>query len=162
MGEVTGGTGSIPGADRRLDGEQTQPQRVVAEIPRLGGAGGTSQRVGRSPVVSGQLGRLLVASLRLAGHSAEEAQLGQTDRQPVRLHAISRVSAIAQASALAQLVGHLVERRPPRAVDVAGRDGSRASAQARHQRRCRDRASTDSPASSRRSTPYWRIVSKAR
>ena len=39
----------------------------------------------RSPVVRRELGRLLVPPLRLAGQAAGEAQLGQPDRQLVRL-----------------------------------------------------------------------------
>ena len=159
LGEVTGGTGSIAGAHRGLRGAQTQPQRVVADISRLGGAGSIAPRVGGGPLVGGELGRLLIASLRLARHATNEAQLGHTDRQPVRLRpGVRRCAAQASAPRSSSATSSNAVRHRPSSSGPK----LEGSAQARHQRRWRDRASTDSPASSSRSTPYWRIVSKAR
>ena len=66
-----------------------------------------------------QLGGLLVPGLRFAGQAAGEGQLGQRDRQLVRLR-LAPGGPRRPAQRGAQLVGRLVERRPPGPV-VTGR-----------------------------------------
>ena len=90
-------------------------------MSRLRGACGAAQGVGGGQVVRGKLGRLLITPLRLAGHAAGEAQLGQTDRQPVRLRAVSSISR-RPGQRTPQLVGDLIERGPPGTGELAGRE----------------------------------------
>ena len=83
--EVACGGCTITCPQRRLHRGPAQPQRVVAEMPRRSGAGGITQRGSRGGLVRGKFGGLLVAPLRLAGHAAVKARLGQPGRQQVRL-----------------------------------------------------------------------------
>jgi hypothetical protein len=94
----------------------------------------------RGFAVRGELRRLLVASLGLAERPAGEAQVGQHDRQPMRLRAVlSSVSRPAQRTP--QLIGDLIERRPPATDIFAGvcfKRGSGVQAPAQVTRRRRD------------------------
>ena len=98
-GEVGRRAGPITRAQRCVGRGPTQPQCLVAEMPRLRGAGGAAQGVGGGQVVRGKVGCLLVAPLRLAGHAAGEGQVRQADRQPVRVGAVVEHGPAAQASA---------------------------------------------------------------
>lgn len=80
--------------------------------------------------------------------------------QPYRFTAEMPDSA-AEAALRSARVGHPVEHSLPFGP-VRTSESSSAPASARHQRRCRARASASSAASSRRSVPYWRIVSRTR
>src|SRR3954447_14115199 len=81
-------------------------------MPRLRGARRTAQGSGGGQVVSGKFGRLLTASLRLTGKAAGEAEVGQTDRQPVRLRAVVSIS-LRPGQRTSQIGGDLIERGPP-------------------------------------------------
>ena len=72
-----------------------------------------------------ELRGLLVPPLRLAGQAAGEAQLGQRDRQPVRLR-LAPGAGRRPAQRGAQLVGQLIERRPPGAPGSGRRPESGA------------------------------------
>ena len=160
LGEIHGRGGPVPGAKRSISRGPVQPERVIAEMPGLGRARGVAQRGGRGAMASGQPGGLLVPPLRLAGQAPGEAQLGQPDRQPIRLGAGLNVAS-RPAQRGAQLVGDLIERGAPGADVITGRHPeSRASVQTPAQvtGQSLDRlACVGRPAA-----PYCRIVSRTR
>ena len=86
--------------------------RVPAEVPDLRRRGGVVQRRCRRVVVGRERGRLLVPPLGLARQAAREAQLRQADREPVPAGALVR-RCRGPLQRGAQLIGQLVERRPP-------------------------------------------------
>ncbi len=102
-----------------------QPERFVSGQLRLGRARGPVQRGGGQVVVRGELGRLLVAQLRLARHPAPVAQRREHGRHVVRRGPVARP--VRTPDGGAQLVGELVEPGTPLgALDVAGREQRRA------------------------------------
>ena len=125
-GEVAGRAGPVTGAQRGIGRGPAQPQRLVAELSRLRSARRVAQRRGGGRVVGGELGGLLVPPLRLAGQAAGEAQLGQPDRQPVRLRAVLGSSA-AQPSAPRNSSATWSNARPPGTGGLASDASSRAA-----------------------------------
>ena len=160
LGQVRGRAGPVTRADGRVGRGLEQPERVVAEVPGLGRARGAAQRGGRLAGVRRELRGLLVPPLGLAGQAAGEGQLGQRDRQPVRLRPSLGVSR-RPAQRGAQLVGQLVER-------PTARPGRRAAASPRRPRRPgTSPGAGPKPDRLRRpaaswAAPYWRMVSSAR
>src|SRR5882757_9963356 len=91
-GQVDGGGGPVTGAQRGIGGRAVQSERLVTVLPGLRRPCRVVQRGGGGAVIGGEVGRLLVSPLRLAGQAAGEAQLGEPDRQAVRLRAVCSVA----------------------------------------------------------------------